>query len=137
MVFPTFFNSVQFSRSVMSDSLQPHESQQARSPCPSPTPKACSNSCPSRHYDIQPSHPLLSPSLPAFNLSQHQGFSNESVLCIRWPKYWSFSFSISHSNEYSGLISFKMYWLDLLAVQGTFKSLLQHQYSSKASILQC
>ena len=64
-------------------------------------------------------------------------FSNESVLCIRWPKYWSFSFSISHSNEYSGLISFKMYWLDLLAVQGTFKSLLQHQYSSKASILQC
>ena len=63
-------------------------------------------------------------------------FSNESVLCIRWPKYWSFSFSISHSNEYSGLISFRMVWLDLLAVQGTLKSLLQH-HSSKASILRC
>ena len=63
-------------------------------------------------------------------------FSNESVLYIRWPKYWSFTFSISPSNEYSGLISFKMDWLDLLAVQGTLKSLLQH-HSSKASILQC
>ena len=63
-------------------------------------------------------------------------FSNESVLCIRWPQYWSFSFSISPSNEFSGLISFRMDWLDLLAVQGTFKSLLQH-HSSKASILQC
>ena len=62
-------------------------------------------------------------------------FSNESVLCIRWPKYWSFSFSISPSNEYSGLISFRMDWLDLLVVQGTLKSLLQH-HSSKASILQ-
>ena len=83
---------------------------------------------------IQPSHPLLCPSLPTFNLSQHQGLSNESVLQIRWPKYWSFSFSISSSNEYSGLISFRMDWLDLLEVQGTLKSLLQH-YSSKASIL--
>ena len=81
---------------------------------------------------IQPSHPLSSPS-PAFNLSQHQGFSNESVLRIRWPKYWSFSFSISHSNEYSGLISFRMDWLDLLVVQETLKSLLQH-HNSKASI---
>ena len=63
-------------------------------------------------------------------------FSNESLLCIRWPKYWRFSFNISPSNEYSGLISFRMHWLDLLAVQGTFKSLLQH-HSSKASILQC
>ena len=68
---------------------------------------------------IQPSHPLSSPSPPAFNLSQHQVFSNESVLCIRWPKYWSFSVSISPSNEYSGLISFRTDWLDLLAVQGT------------------
>ena len=84
---------------------------------------------------IQPSHPLSSPSPPAFNLSQHQGLSNESVLHIRWPKYWRFSFSISPSNEYSGLISFRVDWLDLLAVQGTLKSLLQH-HSSKASILQ-
>ena len=82
---------------------------------------------------IQPSHPLSSPS-PAFNLSQHQGFSNESVLRIRWPKYWSFSFSISPSNEYSGLISFRMDWLDLLVVQETLKCLLQC-HSSKASIL--
>ena len=74
---------------------------------------------------IQPSHPLLSPSPPAFSLSQHQVFFNESVLHIRWPKYWSFSFIISPSNEYSGLISFRMDWLDLLAVQGTLKSLLQ------------
>ena len=79
---------------------------------------------------IQPSHPLSSPSPPAFNFSL---FSKESVLHIRWPKYWSFSFSISPSNEYSELISFMIDWLDLLAVQGTLKSLLQH-HSSKASI---
>ena len=84
---------------------------------------------------IQPSYPLSSPSAPAFNFSQHQGLSNESVVRIRWPKYWSFSFSISPSNEYSGLVSFRMDWLDLLAVLGTLKSLLQH-HSSKASILQ-
>ena len=84
---------------------------------------------------IQPSHPLLSPSPPAFNLSEHQGLFQGSVLCIRWPKCWSFNFSIKPSNEYSGLISFRINWLDLLAVQGTLKSLLQH-YSSKASILQ-
>ena len=84
---------------------------------------------------IQPSHPLLSPSPPAFNLSQHPRiFSNESVLHIRWPKYWSFSFIIGPSNEYSGLISFRIDWFDLLAVQQTLKSLLQH-HSSKASIL--
>ena len=84
---------------------------------------------------IQPSHPLSSPSPPALNLSQHQVFSNESVLCIRWPKYWGFSFNISLSNEYSGLISFRMDWLDLLVVQGTLESLLQH-HSLKALILQ-
>ena len=85
---------------------------------------------------IQPPHPLSSPSPPAFNLSQHQVFSNESVLpmSISWPKYWSFSFSISPSNEYLGLISFRMDWSDLLAVQGTLESLLKH-HSSKASIL--
>ena len=80
----------------------------------------------------QPSHPLLSPS-PAFNFSQDQGFSKESALPIRWREYWSFSFSISPSNEYSELISFRIDCLDLLAVQGTLKSLLQH-HSSKASI---
>ena len=85
---------------------------------------------------IQPSHPLLSPYHPTLNLSQHQVFSNELVLHIRWPKYWRFSFSISPSNEQPGLISFRMDWLDLLAVQGTLKSLLQH-HSSKASILCC
>ena len=84
---------------------------------------------------IQPSHPLSSPSPPAFNLFQHQVFPNESVLCIRWPKYWGFSFNISPSNEYSGVISFRMDWLDLLAVQGTLESLLQH-HSLKASIPQ-
>ena len=85
---------------------------------------------------IQPSHPLSSSSAPALNRSQHQVFSNESPLCIRWPRYWSFSFSISPSNEYPGLISFRMDWLDLLAVQGTLKSLLQH-CSSKTSIPRC
>ena len=83
---------------------------------------------------IQPSHPLSSPSPPALNPSHIRVFSNESVLHIRWPKYWSFSFSISPSNDSSGLFSFRMDWLDLLAVQGTLKSLIQH-HSSKASIL--
>jgi len=83
---------------------------------------------------IQPSHPLLSLSPPAFYLSQHQGLLNESVLRITWPTYWSFSFSISPSNDYSGLISFRIDWLDPIAVQGTLKSLLQH-HSSKASVL--
>ena len=85
---------------------------------------------------IQPSHPLSSPSSPALNLFQHQGFPNESALHLRWPKCWSFSFNISLFNEHSGLISFRMDWLDLLAVQGSLKSLLQHS-SSKASILPC
>ena len=84
---------------------------------------------------IQPSHPLSSPSPPALNPFQHQGFSNKSLLHIRWPKYWSFSFSISPSNEHPGLISFRMDWLDLLVVQGTLKSLLhntvqKHQFFS-------
>ena len=83
---------------------------------------------------IQPSHSLSSPSSPASNPSQHQSFSNESTLLMRWPNYWSFSFSISPSKEHPGLVSFRMDWLDLLPVQGTLKSLLQH-HSSKASIL--
>ena len=98
---------------------------------------ACSNSCPSRQ--LMPSnhlilcHPLLL--LPSI-FPSIRVFSNKSVPRIRWPKYWSFSFSISPSNDYSGLISFRMDWLDLLSVQGTLKSLLQHQ-SSKATILRC
>ena len=83
---------------------------------------------------IQPSHPLSSPLLLPSIFPSIRVFSNESVLCIRWPKYWSFSFSTSPSNECSGLISFRLDWLDLLAVQGTCKSLLQH-HRSKASIL--
>ena len=85
---------------------------------------------------IQPAHPLLSPFPPSSIFPNSRVFSNESALCIRQPKYWSFSFNISPSNGYSGLISFRMDWLDLLAVQGTLKSLLQH-HSSKASVLQC
>ena len=84
---------------------------------------------------IQPSHPLLSLS-PAPIPPSIRIFPNESTLCMRWPKFWSFSFSISPSNEHQGLITFRMDWLDLLAVQGTLKSLLQH-HSSKASILRC
>ena len=95
--------------------------QHARLPCPSLSPGVGSNSCPLFVDAIQPSHPLLPPS-PAFNLSQIRVFYNESVLCIRWPKYWSFSFSISPSNEYSGLISFRIDWFDLLAAQGTQES---------------
>ena len=85
---------------------------------------------------VQSFHPLPSPSPPAITLSQHRGFSNESVLCIRWPKFWSFSFDISPSKEYSGLISFRMDWLDLHAAQGILKSLLQN-HSSKATLLWC
>ena len=84
---------------------------------------------------ILPSHPHLSPFPPAFNLFQHQGLFQKSVLHIKWPKYWSFSFRISPSNEYSGFISFRIDWFHLFAVQGTLKSLLQH-HNSKASILQ-
>ena len=120
----------------MSSSLLPHGMQHARPPCPLPTPRVYPNSCPlswwwSIHLIL--CHPLLlSPSIcPSIRV-----FSIESVLGIRWPKYWSFSFSINPSNEYSGLISFRMDWRELLSLQGTLKSLLQH-HSSKASVLQC
>ena len=121
-----------FSHSVVSDSLRPHESQHARPPCPSPSPGVHSNmsiesGMPSSHLIL--CHPLLL--LPPISPSI-RAFSSESALRIRWPKYWSFSFSISPSSEHPGLISFRMDWLDLLAVQGTLKSLLQH-HSSKAS----
>ena len=118
----------------MSDSLQPHGLQHTRPPCPSPNPGVYSNSCPLSqwcHPTISSCHPLHPPSI----FLGPRVFSNESALRIRWPKYWSFSFNISPSNECSGLISFRMVWLDLLAVQGTLKSLLQH-HTSKASILQ-
>ena len=105
---------------------------------PSPTPGAYSNSCPSSQSVMPSNHLILCHLLlllPSI-FSSIRVFSSESVLHIRWSKYWSFSFSISPSNEYSGLISFRMDWLGLLAVQGTPKSLLQH-HSSKASVLQC
>ena len=122
-----------FSRSVVSDSLRPHRLQPTRLPCPSPTPGASSkltsieSVMPSNHLIL--CHPLLLPSIfPSIRV-----FSSESVLQIRWSQYWSFSFSISPSSEYSELMSFRIDWLDLLAVQGTLKSLQQH--SSTASIM--
>ena len=126
--------SVQFSLSVVSDSLRPHESQHTRPPCPSPTPGVHPNSCASSRW----CHPAISSSVIPFSSCPQflpaSESSNESTLCMRWPKYWSFSFSISPSKEIPGLISFRTDWLDVLAVQGTLKSLLQH-HSSKASIL--
>ena len=130
------FSSVQFSCSVMSDFATPWTA--ARQASLSIT-NSWSLLKPMSIKLVMPSNrltlccPLL---LPPSIFPSIRVFSNELVLCIRWPKCWSFNFSISPSNEYSGLISFRMGWLDLLAVQGTLKSLLQH-HSSKASILQC
>ena len=106
-----------FCCSAMADSLQPHELQHARFPCPLPFPRGCSNSRPLSQW----CHPAISSSVVSLLLLPSifpiiRVFSNESVLCIRWPKYWSFSLSTSPSNEYSGLISFRIDWLDLLAV---------------------
>ena len=122
------FSSIRFSHSVVSDLLWPHGLQHTRLLYPSPTPGV--------HWvgdAIQTSHPLSSSSPPAFNISQHKGLFK--WVSSSWPKYWSFSFNISPSNEYSGLIPFRMDWVDLFAVQGTLKSLFQY-HSSKASILQ-
>ena len=116
--------------------LWPHGLQHAWPPCPSPTPGVYPNSCHWVGNAIQPSHPLSSPSPLALNLSQHQALFKWVSSSHPVTKYWSFSFSISPSNEHPGLISFRMDRLDLLAVQGTLKSLLQY-HSSKASILQC
>ena len=131
-----FISSVQFSRSVVSDSLRPHESQHTRPPlsinnCQSlPKVMSIESVMPSNSL-ILCHHLLLLPSIiPSIRV-----FSSELARHIRWPRYWSFSFSNSPSNEHSGLISFRIDWLDLLAVQGTLKSLLQH-HSSKASIFQ-
>ena len=128
--------TVQFSHSGMSDSFWPHGLQHGRLPCPSPASRDYSNSCPLSqlcHPTISSCHPLL---LPPSIFPSIRVFSNESLLRIWWPKYWSFSFSISPSNEYSGLITFRIDWFYLFAVQGTLKGLLQH-HSSKASILRC
>ena len=130
------FNSVQFSSSVLSDSLWPHESQHGRPPCPSPSPGVHSDSCPSSRW----CHPAISSSVVPFS-SCPQCFLASGCFSMSWfftfrkPKYWSFNFSISPSNEYSGLVSFRIDWLDLLAVQGTLKNLLQH-HNLKASILE-
>ena len=117
----------------MSDSLPPDELQHARPPSPSPTPRVHSNSRPWSRW----CHPAISSSVVPFSSPippSIRVFYNESTICIRWPKYWILSFSIIPSKEHPGLISFRMDWLDLLEVQGTLKSLLQH-HSSKASIL--
>jgi len=118
------FSSVQFSRSVVFYSLWLHESQHARPPCPSPTPRVHSDSRPSSQW----CHPAISSSVIPFSSCPQSlpasVFSNESTLHMRWPKYWSFTFSIIPSRGISGLIPFRMDWLDLLAVQGTLKSLL-------------
>ena len=119
----------------MSDSLQPHESQHARPPCPSPTPGVHPNSCASSQW----CHPVISSSVVPFSFCPQippsiKVFSNESTLCMRWPKYWSFSFSDSPSSEYSGLISFKIDWFDLCSPSYSQESLLQH-HNSKASVL--
>ena len=115
-----------FSHSFLSDSLQPHELQHARLPYLSPTPRACSNSCPLSQWWHPTSLLILCCLLLVLRsiFRSIRVFYNELVLHIRWPKYWSFNFSFSPSNEYSGLISFRMDWLDLLVVQGTLKSLL-------------
>ena len=114
--------SVQFSRSVVSDFLWPHGLQHVKLPCPSPTPRTCSNSCiesvmPSNHLVLCWTLLLLPSIFPSI-----RAFSNESALCIRWPKCWSFSFTISPSNEHSGLISVRMHWFDLLAIQESSRS---------------
>ena len=126
-------NSVQFSHSVVSDSLWPHGLQHARPPCPSPAPRACSDSRKSSRW----CYPTSSFSVVPFSscLQSFPASGSFPALGMRWPKYWSFCFNISPSNEHPGLISFRMDWLDLLAVQGTLKSLLQH-HSSKSSVLQ-
>ena len=128
------FSSVLFSQLVVSDSLHPHGLQLTRLPCPSLTPKIAQTHVHRVGNGIQQSHPLPSFLLLPSIFPSIRVFSSESVLHIRWPKYQSFNFNISPSNEYSGLISFRIDWLDFLAVQGILKSLLQY-HSSKAALL--
>ena len=130
----TALDAVSFSHSVVSDSLWPHGLQHARPPCPSPTPEVYSNWGPLSwwcHPTILSCHPLLLPSI----FPRIRVFSNKSALRISWPEYWSFSFNISPSNEYSGLISLRMDWLDFLAVQGTLESSPTPQFKSISSSL--
>ena len=135
-IYPTFqmlfyVLSVPFSSVTQScPTLWSHRWQHARLPCPSPSPRAYSNSCPSNHLILCCRLLLPTSIFPSIRV-----FSNESVLPIRWPKYWNFSFSISPSSEYSGLYSFRMDWLDLLAVQGTLRvffntTVQKHQFFS-------
>ena len=121
-----------FSCPVVSNSLWLHGLQHSRPPCPSPTLGVCPSSC-SLHWWCRLAISSSDSSPSALDLSQHQNFSDELAICIRWPKYWNFSFSISPSSEYSGLISLKINWFDLLAVQGTFgvftsTTVLRHQF---------
>ena len=127
--------SVYFNHSGVSESLQPHGLQHTRLRCPLPTPGVYSTHVLRVGDAIQPSHPLSPPS-SAFNLSQHQGLFQGVSSSYQVPTYWSFSFSISHSNEHSGLISFRIDWFDLLVVQGALRSLLQH-HGLKAPNLCC
>ena len=119
----------------MSDSLQPHERQHARPPCPSPTARVHPNPCPLSWWCYSTTSSSVIPFSSCPQSFPASGSFPMSALRIRWPKYWSFSFNISPSNEHPGLISFRMDWLDFLAVQGTLKNLLKH-HSSKPSILQ-
>ena len=128
--------SVQFSCSVLSDSLGPHGLQHTGFPSHQKLPELSQNRVHRVSDAIQPSHPLSFPSSPAFSLSQHQGLFQWVSSSNQEAKYWSFSFSISPSNEYSGFICFRIDWFDLFAGQGTLKSLLQH-YNSKTSVLRC
>ena len=133
-ILPSSYFSVQFSRSVVSTLCDPMNCSMPGLPVCHQLPEFTQTHVHRVSVAIQPSHPLSSPSNPAPIPPSIRVFSNDSTLLIRWPKDWSFSFSISPSKEYPGLISFRMDWLDFLAVQGTLKSLLQH-HSSRVSIL--
>ena len=125
--------SVQFSHSVVSDFLWSHGMQHSRFPCPLPTPGVYTNSCPISRWCLPTSYPLSFPSPLLSNFTSIRDFSNESVLCIMWQKYWRFNFNISLSNAHQGLISFRVDWLYLFEVQGNFKRILhitvyKHQF---------
>ena len=126
-----------FSCQVVSDSSQPDGMQQARFLCPPLSPRVCSNSCPLSQWWFLTILSSACPFTLCFNLSQHQGLFSESTLCIKWPKYWNFSFSISPSSEYLGLISFRMDWLDLLAVQRAHVNIDHHSARGPSTFVSC